>query len=185
MLKFITHYNWTRFAVIHSDDDYGRGLAKSIEEFRKETNLKLLTVIPFSLNCTEADAEDLMKKLKDADDPRIIVYLGFIEQLRVILKSARKHGLSGPGQVWLASEANAEVIIDVPDVQERMELFPGLLVFRPLIGSGQSFENFRKLWNDDEKRLNTGFEYAKNTRANSFSSYMTFYVSCLELMLKG
>ena len=184
MVNYMLVQRWSRVVILYEDDEYGSGLHNSFIVLAKSHGIKVIASFAVSVDVKDQDqdADALIARVQDLDDPRIFLFLGTINRIYSVLKAASKSNLYGPGKVWMASEASSQIQATFADAESR-SLFTGLIVFLPMEGEGVANQKFKKLWQD--KRLSTAFPFANRTSPDAPGTYSYFAASCLELLIKG
>lgn len=178
MANYAVSQGWKKIAVVHTDEDYGNGLADKITQVARTVGLQIAIRTPLQLGLSKSAATESLNTIKETG-AKVVIYFGFPAELKIVLSAAKTLGMYGDGYVWLASEANKIISVLFPT---EMKLFTGMLVFYPTEGQGELYDQFLQNWKTN--RLKTGYEFANKTNEEP-SPFSTFSASCVDLLLYG
>ncbi|KAI8896171.1 periplasmic binding protein-like I [Globomyces pollinis-pini] len=179
MMGYVVASGWKKIAIIHTNEDYGGGLANFLSTLARENSVEILAKVNIEMETTEHQADAAVHILRESG-ARIIFYCGYVNEFMVVLKYARSMGIFGKDYVWMGPDA----LIDLPTMfPDDSDLYNGMLSFYPTEKQGPEAEPFAEYWRNN--RLQTTFINASLSSVEPPKSYIYFYATCVDLFLNG
>ncbi|KAI8892441.1 periplasmic binding protein-like I [Globomyces pollinis-pini] len=179
MVGYMAASGWSKIAIIHTNEDYGTGLANFVNNYARDYNITVLAKVMIQLGTTPEATTPSIATIKESG-ARIILYAGYVEEYIAAITMAKKLGIYGPDYVWLGSEALKDMGGVYP---ESSDLYSGTLTFYPREASGPEAPGFADYW--VTHGMNTGFEGYNLTSPKADAAYVYFQASCVDLFLHG
>ncbi|KAJ3213679.1 hypothetical protein HDU67_002600 [Dinochytrium kinnereticum] len=101
LAMLVTHFGWSRVALITVNTFYGFGVASSFQERALTQNITMVRNEAY--NKGDRDFHLQMTSLKESD-ARIFVLVGYGEDAIMVLREAKKFGLIGRDYAWIGSD---------------------------------------------------------------------------------
>lgn len=123
---FMKYYKWTRFALIYSDDFYGRGSAYAIINRLNQYSATLVDSVPVAP--LSSNRSDTLARFKSLYSQECNVFLMLVQNPleTTVLQLAQQAGILS-GRVWFAG---TQVVTSRPSAEAR-PLLEGVYGFRP------------------------------------------------------
>ncbi|XP_078365248.1 glutamate receptor 2-like [Oculina patagonica] len=146
LADFVSHFNWTRIAVLTSRSDFGLNGLVVFKDIASHKGWTLVAVESFQefRNASRVNATTQLLHIRSRG-ARIVILNCMAGNIRVILRQASDLGMVN-GWVWLVT--NAAFAFDglYENGQPIPEYLQGIVGIRHSFGGGTEYENFESMW---------------------------------------
>ncbi|KAI9144082.1 periplasmic binding protein-like I [Paraphysoderma sedebokerense] len=100
-VNLVKYFNWTKVAILNSVDSFGTGLANTISERTKDTNVSVLVQQSFWDRGEQSDLSTPLKNIKDSNARVIILAAVAAPQMSIMRQALRLNMLGNPDYTWI------------------------------------------------------------------------------------
>ncbi|KAI8894070.1 periplasmic binding protein-like I [Globomyces pollinis-pini] len=179
MVGYAIASGWKKIAIIHTNEDYGSGLANYITNLARTSSIEILAKVNVKIGVTAAEAKPQVQTVQESG-ARIIIYCGYVEELSVIIPIANELGIMQKDYVWMASDSMYDLHLFNPSMAP---IYGGLISFYPREAAGPEAQPFADYW--VQNRELTTFPNWNITATTATKSFVYLYASCVDLFLNG
>ncbi|KAJ2992482.1 hypothetical protein HDV02_003046 [Globomyces sp. JEL0801] len=179
MMGYVVASGWKKIAIIHTNEDYGGGLANYLTNLARDNSVEVLAKVNVKIGVSDVEAKPAVQTVQESG-ARIIFFFGYNEELLVVLKLAKQLGIYGKDFVWFGADSLFDFAAAYPNDGS---IYNGFLVFYPVEASGPEAIPFADYWKAN--REISGFPNISMTAPEATKSYVYFFPSCVDLFLHG
>ena len=158
----VIYFNWTYITVLHSDDDYGNGGVKSMQNEWKLRNSSvcLASVIPISASATTKDYDEILERINTewVENSSIIILFAHASNAEAIFDATLRRQVFDKGFMknitWIGSESWGN---DMTAINKYNELIHGLLSTVPKVHRSANFDEYFLTLNPRNNTANPWF----------------------------
>ncbi|KAL5842291.1 hypothetical protein ACOSQ3_012894 [Xanthoceras sorbifolium] len=154
-------YGWREVIPIYENTDYGNGLITYLNDAFQEHNIRVPYRSVISLNSSEGEILQELKKLKQNRTTIFVVHMTAFLGSKLFTQ-ANKAGMMSEGYAWIVTEG-LSTLIDPIDPKVMDHSMQGVLGVRPYIPMSKKIKNFKAKSKGSINGLNLFGLWAYNT----------------------